>query len=428
MIVSWKDSLFGYFQPRLFIVLFLGFCSGLPFGMLFDPWNFWLSESGINRATIGLLSWITLTYSFKAAWSPFIDRFRLPVLSNLLGQRRSWLVFSQILIAFALLGMAFSDPNESFGILVIFALTVSFSSATQDICVDAMRIELVSEQELGEATAMYQGGWRIAFLISQVATLFIASFFDWSAAYAAAAFLMIAIALFTVKKVPEPTRVLKDYISIVNKPALWFKESYLEPFGDLSKRLKGQLFFIILLVATYRFSDMVLGPMAMPFYTETGFTKEEVALITNAFGIMVTLLGAFAGGLFIYRFNIIKTLLAGAILVCLTNLAFAVLDTIGHDLMALTITIALDNFSQGLAGTALIAYLSSLTSQNFTATQYALLFSLATFPAKLLAGSSGFIVNSMGYFNFFIYAACMGLPAISLSLYFNKRANQHIVS
>ena len=428
MMVSWKDSLFGYFQPRLFIVLFLGFCSGLPFGMLVDPWNFWLSESGINRATIGLLSWITLTYSFKAIWSPFIDRFRLPVLSNLLGQRRSWLVSSQFLVAFALLGMAFSDPNESFGILVIFALTVSFSSATQDICVDAMRIELVSEQELGEATAMYQGGWRIAFLISQVATFFIASLFDWSAAYIAAAFLMIIIIFLSVTKVPEPTRVLRDYISIVNEPVLWFKESYLEPFWDLSKRLKGQLFFIILLVVTYRFSDIVLGPMAMPFYNETGFTKEEVAIITNAFGIMVTLLGAFAGGLFIYRFNIIKTLLAGAILVCLTNLAFAVLDTIGRDLMALTVTIALDNFSQGLAGTALIAYLSSLTNQNFTATQYALLFLLATVPAKFLAGGSGFIVDLVGYFNFFIYAACMGLPAILLSLYFNKRANQHIVS
>ena len=239
---------------------------------------------------------------------------------------------------------------------------------------------------------------------------------------------MLAMALFTVKKVPEPERVLKDYISIVNEPVLWFKESYLEPFGDLSKRLKGQLFFIILLVVTYRFSDIVLGPMAMPFYNETGFTKEEVAIITNAFGIMITLLGAFAGGLFIYRFNIIKTLLAGAILVCLTNLAFAVLDIIGHDLMALTVTIALDNFSQGLAGTALIAYLSSLTNQNFTATQYALLFLLATVPAKFLAGGSGFIVDLVGYFNFFIYAACMGLPAILLSLYFTKKANQQIVS
>ena len=140
---------------HLLVVLFLGFCAGLPYGMLIDPLNFWLSESGINRTTIGLLSWITLTYSFKAAWSPFIDRFRLPVLSNFLGQRRSWLIFSQILISFALLGMASSNPNESLGILVIFALAVGFSSATQDICIDAMRIELVDERELGEATAMY---------------------------------------------------------------------------------------------------------------------------------------------------------------------------------------------------------------------------------------------------------------------------------
>ena len=261
MIVSWKDSLLGYFQPRLFIVLFLGFCSGLPYGMLIDPLNFWLSESGINRTTIGLLSWITLTYSFKAIWSPFIDRFRLPVLSNLLGQRRSWLISSQFLVAFALLGMAFSDPNESLGILVIFALTVGFFSATQDICVDAMRIELVSEQELGEATAMYQGGWRIAFLISQVGTFFIASFFDWSAAYIAAAFLMIIIIFLSVTKVPEPERVFKDYISVFNQPVLWFRESYLQPFRDLSKRLKGQLLFIVLLTL-----DVYQTALTLPSY------------------------------------------------------------------------------------------------------------------------------------------------------------------
>ena len=418
---TWKASLLGYFQPRLVAVLFLGFCSGLPFGMLIDPLNFWLSESDISRTTIGLLSWVTLTYTLKAIWSPFVDRFQIPILSKSLGQRRSWLIVSQLMVAIALFGMAFSNPADSLYVLILFALLVGFSSATQDICIDAMRIELVSEQELGEASAMYQGGWRLAFLLTQVVTFIIASSFDWSTAYMAAAFLMILVIYVSLIKVPEPERVVKEYISIFNQPTVWFRDSYLEPFRDLYVRWQGQFLLIVLLVITYRFSDIVLGPMAMPFYRETGFSKEEVALITNAFGLAVTVLGIFFGGLMIYRFTLMKTLFTGALLVCVTNLAFASLDVIGHDLTALTVVIALDNFSQGLAGTALIAYLSSLTSHNFTATQYALLFLLATLPAKLLAGGSGAVVDSIGYFNFFIYASSMGIPAIILSFYLQSR-------
>jgi PAT family beta-lactamase induction signal transducer AmpG len=414
---TWKSSFLGYLEPRLFIVLFLGFSSGLPYGMLIDPLNFWLSESGISRTAIGLLSWITLTYSFKAIWSPFIDKFKIPLLANLLGQRKSWLVLSQAVVVLALFGMAFSDPVNSILTLVGFALIVGFASATQDICIDAMRIELVTEKELGEASAMYQGGWRLAFLLTQVATFLIASLYDWSTAYNLAAVLMIAVIFLSIFKVPEPKRSIREHISIINAPGEWFADSYLVPFKDFYDRWKGQFFLTVLLIICYRFSDIILGPMAMPFYQETGFTKEEVALITNAFGILVTVLGIFFGGLMVFRSGIMRTLFLGAVMVCLTNLSFAALDTVGHELSALTAVIALDNFSQGLAGTALIAYLSSLTNQNFTATQYALLFLLATVPAKLLAGASGVIVDSIGFFNFFLYASFMGIPAIFLSYY-----------
>ena len=178
----------------------------------------------------------------------------------------------------------------------------------------------------------------------------------------------------------------------------------------------------VLLVICYRFSDIILGPMAMPFYRETGFTKEEVAIITNAFGVLVTVAGVFFGGLVVYKFGIMKTLFIGALMVCLTNLGFALLDSIGRDLRVLTVVISLDNFSQGIAGTALIAYLSSLTNHNFTATQYSLLFLLATVPAKLLAGASGIIVDAYGFFNFFIYAALMGTPSIVISYYLINRS------
>ena len=413
---SWKESFAAYLQPRLFIILFLGFSSGLPFGMLIDPLNFWLSEEEISRSSIGLLSLITLTYPMKVAWSPFIDRLKIPLLSSSIGQRKSWLFLTQLVVSIALIGMAITDPKGSLSILVVFALLVAFFSATQDICIDAMRIELVEEKELGEATAMYQAGWRLAFLVSQVATFFIASLFDWSSAYFCSAVLMLLILITCFLKVPEPEREEDPYIALTAKPLTWVFSSYVKPFLEIFNRLRDRIFLILLLVITYRFSDLLLGPMAMPFYRETGFTKEEVAIITNAFGIIVTMTGAFLGGLLIYRYNIMKTVLIGALLVAITNLFFAGLDVIGHNIAFLTLTISVDNLSQGLAGTALIAYLSSLTNQNFTATQYALLFSLAVIPGKLLASSSGFIVDSFGYFNFFIFASLMGIPAIYLAL------------
>jgi|TARA_B100001540_G_scaffold138615_1_gene123268 PAT family beta-lactamase induction signal transducer AmpG len=413
---SWKESFSAYLQPRLFIILFLGFSSGLPFGMLIDPLNFWLSEEEISRSSIGLLSLITLTYPMKVAWSPFIDRLKIPLLSSSIGQRKSWLFLTQLVVSIALIGMAITDPKSSLSILVAFALLVAFFSATQDICIDAMRIELVEEKELGEATAMYQAGWRLAFLVSQVATFFIASLFDWSSAYFCSAVLMLLILITCFLKVPEPEREEDSYIALTSKPLAWVFSSYVKPFLEIFNRLRDRIFLILLLVITYRFSDLLLGPMAMPFYRETGFTKEEVAIITNAFGIIVTMTGAFLGGLLIYRYNIMKTVLVGALLVAITNLFFAGLDVIGHNIAFLTLTISVDNLSQGLAGTALIAYLSSLTNQNFTATQYALLFSLAVIPGKLLASSSGFIVDYFGYFNFFIFASLMGIPAIYLAL------------
>ena len=176
---TWSESLLGFFKPKLLIILALGFCSGLPFGMLIDPLSYWLREADISRSTIGLLSWITLMFTFKAFWSPFVDRIKLPFLS-LLGQRKSWLVLSQSLVVISIFGMSFSDPTNSLMVLVAFALSVSFFAATQDICIDAMRVELVLDHEQGEAASMYQGGWRIAFLVSQVVTFFIASYYDLS--------------------------------------------------------------------------------------------------------------------------------------------------------------------------------------------------------------------------------------------------------
>ena len=418
---TWSESLLGFFKPKLLIILALGFCSGLPFGMLIDPLSYWLREADISRSTIGLLSWITLMFTFKALWSPFVDRLKLPFLS-LLGQRKSWLVLSQSLVVISIFGMSFSDPTNSLMVLVAFALSVSFFAATQDICIDAMRVELVLDHEQGEAASMYQGGWRIAFLVSQVFTFFIASYYDWSAAYFSIGILMGMLVLFSIFVIPEPKRPDSDLPGIENNLLKSFKNLYLSPLKDLFERyFDNNILLVFLLIIFYRFSDIVLGPMAMPFYVDTGFSKEEVAIVTNAFGIAMTMAGVFVGGLLIYRYNLMAVVFLGALLVMLTNVAFAWLDTIGHNVSALTVTITLDNFSQGVASTALIALLSGLTNRSFTATQYAALFLLATFPATIIKGFSGFFVDSFGYFNFFLYAAALGIPAAVISYVLLKK-------
>ena len=418
---TWSESFLGFFKPKLLIILALGFCSGLPFGMLIDPLSYWLREADISRSTIGLLSWITLMFTFKALWSPFVDRIKLPFLS-LLGQRKSWLVLSQSLVVISIFGMSFSDPTNSLMVLVAFALSVSFFAATQDICIDAMRVELVLDHEQGEAASMYQGGWRIAFLVSQVFTFFIASYYDWSAAYFSIGILMGMLVLFSIFIIPEPKRPDSDLPGIESNPLKSFKNLYLSPLKDLFERyFDNNILLVFLLIIFYRFSDIVLGPMAMPFYVDTGFSKEEVAIVTNAFGIAMTMAGVFVGGLLIYRYNLMAVVFLGALLVMLTNVAFAWLDTIGHNVSALTVTITLDNFSQGVASTALIALLSGLTNRSFTATQYAALFLLATFPATIIKGFSGFFVDSFGYFNFFLYAAALGLPAAVISFALLKK-------
>ena len=418
---TWSESFLGFFKPKLLIILALGFCSGLPFGMLIDPLSYWLREADISRSTIGLLSWITLMFTFKALWSPFVDRIKLPFLS-LLGQRKSWLVLSQSLVVISIFGMSFSDPTNSLMVLVAFALSVSFFAATQDICIDAMRVELVLDHEQGEAASMYQGGWRIAFLVSQVFTFFIASYYDWSAAYFSIGILMGMLVLFSIFVIPEPKRPDSDLPGIESNPLKSFKNLYLSPLKDLFERyFDNNILLVFLLIIFYRFSDIVLGPMAMPFYVDTGFSKEEVAIVTNAFGIAMTMAGVFVGGLLIYRYNLMAVVFLGALLVMLTNVAFAWLDTIGHNVSALTVTITLDNFSQGVASTALIALLSGLTNRSFTATQYAALFLLATFPATIIKGFSGFFVDSFGYFNFFLYAAALGIPAAVISYVLLKK-------
>ena len=414
--MSWLLSIRSYFQPRVLLISALGVLSGLPLGLLIDPLRYWLSEIGIEKSTIGLLSLVMLSYSLKMFWAPLVDRLRIPFLFKI-GQRKSWLILSQFLTFLCILIVGFLDPSKELNIFILFVLALSFFSATQDICVDAIRIELVDKKSIGEASAVYIIGYRLgAIFLSQVITFYIADSYGWDIAYFSIGIIFIISSLILIMVLPEPHRSEKPYLSILEKPGLWFKDSFILPLTDLVSRYKEHLLLLLFLTFTYRLSDMFLGPMAMPFYQFLGFTKSEVATYTNLYGLSMTIAGGLFGGLLIHRFGIASMLIAGSILAPLTNLFFLLLNNVGKDLSFLILTITADNFTQGFVVVVVISLLSSVVSKTYTATQYAGLFLLGTLPSRLISSSSGFIVDSYGFGEFFIVCALSGIPAIIFTI------------
>lgn len=414
--MTFLDSLRNYLSPQILVIMCLGFISGVPYGILMDPLNYWLSEEGIEKSTIGLLSLVFLIYSLKVLWAPLVDRLKVPIF-NIFGQRKSWLFLSQFITGLIIVLISFVGPKESLNIFVYLILAIGFFSATQDICADALRIELVEKRELGEASAVYVIGWRIgAILLSGVATFYLADIYGWQFAYRLIGIIIIFLSFLFLVFLKEPIREIRPPKDLFNEPFEWFKDSFLAPLLDLYLRYKNHLLLLLLLIFTYRLSDMFLGPMAMPFYRETGFTKIEVAEITNFYGLIMTILGGLFAGASVLRYGLSKNLVAGAILTPLTNLPFIYLNMIGHDVNFLVVTITLDNFTQGFVNVIGVTILGTIVSKSFTATQFALLVALVSIPPRIISGGSGIIVDSMGFHEFFIICALLGIPAIIFSI------------
>ena len=414
--MTFLDSLRNYLSPQILVIMCLGFISGVPYGILMDPLNYWLSEEGIEKSTIGLLSLVFLIYSLKVLWAPLVDRLKVPIF-NIFGQRKSWLFLSQFITGLIIVLISFVGPKESLNIFVYLILAIGFFSATQDICADALRIELVEKRELGEASAVYVIGWRIgAILLSGVATFYLADIYGWQFAYRLIGIIIIFLSFLFLIFLKEPIREIRPPKDLFNEPFEWFKDSFLAPLLDLYLRYKNHLLLLLLLIFTYRLSDMFLGPMAMPFYRETGFTKIEVAEITNFYGLIMTILGGLFAGASVLRYGLSKNLVAGAILTPLTNLPFIYLNMIGHDVNFLVVTITLDNFTQGFVNVIGVTILGTIVSKSFTATQFALLVALVSIPPRIISGGSGIIVDSMGFHEFFIICALLGIPAIIFSM------------
>jgi PAT family beta-lactamase induction signal transducer AmpG len=418
---SWLASWRIYAQPASLRMLFLGFAAGLPLLLVLGTLSFRLREAGIDRSTIGYLSWVGLAYAFKWVWAPLVDRLPIPYFTMRLGRRRSWLLLAQVMVILGLVGMAISDPRQTLGPVVWCALLVAVGSATQDIALDAFRIESAQPSHQAALAASYQTGYRLAMIWAGAGVLWVAAWVQgdnsagyvqeaWQTAYMVMAASM-AVGLLTVLISKEPVPAALPPARNVRE---WLQGALVEPFADFIKRYHWQAVLILSLIAVYRISDVVMGIMANPFYVDMGYTKAEVATVTKVYGVLMTLLGAFVGGVMALRWGVMRILMLGAILSALSNLLFAWLSGHGHDVQALILVVSADNLSSGIASAAFIAYLSSLTNIQYSATQYALLSSMMLLLPKFIAGFSGDFVNAHGYADFFNATALLGMPVLIL--------------
>ncbi|QNK74875.1 AmpG family muropeptide MFS transporter [Variovorax sp. PAMC28562] len=419
--LPWRDALKVYLEPATLRMLALGFSAGLPLLLVLGTLSFRLREAGIDRATIGFLSWVGLAYGFKWVWAPLVDRLPLPPLTTLLGRRRGWLLLAQMVVIVGLVGMAVNDPSAGLRPMIWCALLVAFGSATQDIALDAFRIESAETRKQAALAAAYQTGYRLAMIWAGAGVLWVAAWAEvsgasgyqngaWKTAYLVMAGSM-AVGVLTVLLSPEPIRRV---LPQPKNAAEWLQSVLIEPFADFIRRYKWQAALILSLIAIYRISDVVMGIMANPFYVDMGFTKEEVANVSKVFGVIMTLVGAFVGGVLSMRIGVMRVLMLGAVLSAASNLLFAWLAGRGHDLHALIAVVSADNLAGGIASAAFIAYLSSLTNVSYSATQYALFSSLMLLLPKFIAGYSGVFVDAYGYSTFFIATAVLGVPVLAL--------------
>jgi len=457
---SWLDALLAYCDRRVVALFFLGFAAGLPYLLVFGTLSTWLREAGIERATIGFLSWVSTFYSVKFLWAPVVDRVPLPLLTKRYGRRRSWMLVAQVGVIIGLLGMAMADPKSGLLGLIVFALIVGFSSATQDIAIDAYRIEAAPAELQGPLAASYNFGYRVALLVAGAGVLYIADYASWFAGYATmAAFMLVGIATVVVIFEPKPqidrASLLREQhvvaymarlhgIPVLIRSALgWLYGAVVCPFIDFFRRIGWFALMILLFICIYKLSDVIMGVMAAPFYIDVGYSKSDIASVTKLFGFIMSVVGGLIGGLLVARWGVVRPLVLGAALVGLPNLLFAVLAHYGidqamltipppervlplpagsaKDLWLLALAISGDNLGGGIAGTVLIGYLSSLTSTAYTATQYALFSSLMSLPGRFIGGWSGVYVEEIGYRDFFVWTAIIGLPAIALAVYFERR-------
>lgn len=399
----------AFTQPAARTLFFYGFSSGLPFLLVGGTLSGWLKQSHVSLDVIGLVSYLGLSYSFKFVWSPAVDRLPLPLLGRL-GQRRSWLLLSQCVLALALLGMAAVPPERHFALFLAFVGLAAFAGATQDTAIDAYRIEIAPPEMQGALASTYVFGYRLALIASGAIALILAQTIGWADAYRAMALLLLpSIVAVLLAREPAEHRARARNL----REAL--EDSVIGPFQQFFARYSARLaLLLIAFVLLFQVSAQMLAPMALPFYLASGFKLDQIAEISKIYGVVVALLGAFAGGAAVLRWGAERSMPWALVAAAASNLLFPLMSLHPGSVPVFALVILGDNFSTGLLGTVAIAFLSDLTDHRYTATQYALLSSLTVLGGRLLAGLSGFMVTALGYTRFFVFTALAGLPALLL--------------
>jgi MFS transporter, PAT family, beta-lactamase induction signal transducer AmpG len=422
---GWLSSLAVYCRPRLVAILLMGFSSGLPLALTGATLSLRLADIGVSLTAIGLFTLVRFSYSFKFLWSPLIDRLPIPLLTARLGRRRGWALAIQIALALAILALGFTDPLADPWSTAMAAVVVAFLSASQDIVIDAYRIELLAPEEQGAGAAATQWGYRFGMIASGAGALYAASYGGWSFAYGLMAALML-VGMATIWLTPEPggIRALAPIPGATPAERLknWLGSAIVAPFADLVRRNGAAgLALILLFVVLYKFGEAIAGTMSNPLYIVLGFSKNEIATVAKVYGVIATLAGVALGGVLVLRLGILRALLIAGVLQMLSNLMYILQVWIGHDVAMLTLTIGTENLTNGMGSAAFVAYLSGLCNLAFTATQYALLSSLATMGVNILSASGGYLADRLGWTPFFLASTAMCLPGLLLLLWLMRR-------
>lgn len=407
---DWLRAFTVYTDRRIVVIFFMGFASGLPLLLTLSTLSYWLAKVGVDKTSIGLFALVGVPYSLKFLWAPVIDQARIPFLARLLGHRRSWALVTQAGLIAAILALGGCDPAIDPWTTAAAALCVAFFSASQDIVIDAYRIEILRDDEQGAGAAATQFGYRVGLLAAGAGALALSDFVDWFWVFAAMAALVL-VGTVTVLLAPEPhpeRAAAPERVAFGER----IKTAVIGPLADFMQR-RGWL-VILLFALLYKFGDAIGGVMANPFYVELGFTGTEIGSITKVLGLVATLVGVFVGGAMVARYGILWALVIGGILQAATNLLFAVLAMVGNDLTMLGVTIAADNFTGGLGSAAFVAYLSSLCNKAFTGTQYALLTSLMAFGRTVLSSGGGWLADQVDWVTFFVLTTGLAVPGLLL--------------
>ncbi len=403
---SWREAFGDYLDLRVARILFLGFASGLPLLLVYSTLSAWLKEEGVTKTAIGLFAWANTAYSFKFFWAPIIDRLSIPMLSSWLGRRRSWMLVSQVAVALSIFGLGQTAPALNLWATAGWSVLLALASATQDIVIDAYRVESLEPDQMGAGAANNTFGYRMGMLVAGGGCLLIADQFDWHIAYMAMAALM-GLGILTTLSIPEP----KASASILRQGQA-LGAAILEPLVDFFRRPSWLL--ILAFVALYRYSDALLGVMANPFYLEIGFSKTEIGLVSKVYGTIMTIVGSFLGGLFYSRMGMMRSLMVAGVAQAASNLFFVTLAIKGHSVPFLALTISIENLAGGLAGAVFVAYLSSLCNVAYTATQYALLSSAAAVARTIFSSGGGWLADHVSWPIFFLITTVAGIPCLIL--------------